>query len=720
MNKDNIDKSNTPNSSGEYTQTKKVSLVDYDRTRKNALSFLSKRGFDIRNDFVEHSLGYSVLFSDKGHTKPIVVLCEDIELTFKTTRKDKSTFSMSRIEIERLMLSYEAPIGILCSKEDWTPIKFYERIDKIVVPVEDFQDSVDRKKEKIYQLDEHAVKNLVREIYELIDLYSIFPPRKSEDRLVLLEILAIKYFEESSNELSNMPNDTLEYYQKLKELFYDYLEISSATSVDNRPTILVDSDSMRNIWQLLSKFRIKNVDFRIIIKSLWENFDRVFGEYESLLGAIITHNQRILFPYVNDSSEVLVILETLEKKFGESEAKKLIQDNYTFVDSLSNHKSEFKIICYLLNVNLTIIFETINDDFINNDPRFDIIFSFGPDPITDQINDYDKIVGVYLKILKKSGKIILLTPKNFLTKENVIKHNLRKTYGSNLSDIEKISIDAIIESHGVFKFKDTLTIFPLVFVSKSSTNTNTFIGILEDPFYKSSEFYSIMSEFFRFQGSEKFSNSNHSYIVDTRTLLIENFNYRMLRNLSLIHDIENPVRLGDIVDVIVGEKAFDVITSDFQIKIADIGTHDKMPEITNYYGVPDEYEVKENDILFAVRGSTIGKIALANKEQIGRAISPQVVILRIKTKPDPAKSTTPLYLVKILGSKKSQIQIRNAATGVTIPYISANSLKKIIVSLPLPDKQKMKIQETTIIESQIIEHKKSIEHLNEKIKELWE
>jgi len=711
MNKDNIDKSNTPNSSGEYTQTKKVSLVDYDRTRKNALSFLSKRGFDSSNDFVEHSLGYSVLFSDAGHTKPIVVLCEDIELTFKTTRKDKSTFSMSRIEIERLMLSYEAPIGILCSKEDWTPIKFYERIDKIVVPVENFQDSVDRKKEKIYQLDERAAKNLVRKIYELIDSYSIFPPSKSEDRLVLLEILAIKYFEESSNELSNMPNDTLEYYQKLKELFYDYLEISSATSVDNRPTILVDSDSMRNIWQLLSKFRIKNVDFRIIIKSLWENFDRVFGEYESLLGAIITHNQRILFPYVNDSSEVLVILETLEKKFGESEAKKLIQDNYTFVDSLANHKSEFKIICYLLNLNLKIIFETINDDFINNDPSFDIIFSFGPDPITDQINDYDKIFGYYLKILKKSGKIILLTPKNFLTKENVIKHNLRKTYGSNLSDIEKISLDAIIECNGVFN--QTYAGFVILIIKRSSEDTNTFIGILEDSEFTGSNFNMLISRYVSFTIPDKFSNLLESYVVDTRTLLKENFDYQVLQNLSLFHDIENPTKVDDVAKIILFKKV-EESRRDWLIGPSHIGTTYPGIAVT---GMTDYDSIDEGDILFAIKGKSIGKkIALASKEQIGHSPTHEVAILRIKNK-DEVK---PGYLVKILSSKKSRQQISKAVTGVTYPQLSQDSLKRIIISLPSVESQEKKLQESVKIEEQILDLNKKIQNFNLEMRKIWD
>ena len=94
-----------------------------------------------------------------------------------------------------------------------------------------------------------------------------------------------------------------------------------------------------------------------------------------------------------------------------------------------------------------------------------------------------------------------------------------------------------------------------------------------------------------------------------------------------------------------------------------------------------EYELKENDILVAITGATIGKSCIVKKENIPATFCGDIARIRI----DPSKCD-PYYVDSFLKSKFGQMQIYKWINGATNLHLSTDALEKIVI--PIADNHK--------------------------------
>ena len=157
-----------------------------------------------------------------------------------------------------------------------------------------------------------------------------------------------------------------------------------------------------------------------------------------------------------------------------------------------------------------------------------------------------------------------------------------------------------------------------------------------------------------------------------------------VRTLDQIADVERGMRPTEVS--YVGDGLL-------FIRIGDMGEYGYAElDLSNAVKIPVKHLeevkpalIKKNDVLIAVTGATIGKVALVEEER--KAIAcPDIAIVRLREEAD----IEPRYLYAFLQSEYSQTQLKRCIHGSTNLHLDKEYIDKVLIPRP-PKERRMEI-----------------------------
>jgi len=113
---------------------------------------------------------------------------------------------------------------------------------------------------------------------------------------------------------------------------------------------------------------------------------------------------------------------------------------------------------------------------------------------------------------------------------------------------------------------------------------------------------------------------------------------------------------------------------------------------TDFYNLYPDFQIKENDLLIAMTGATIGKVGIYNK--------PQKSLLNQRNGIIRPEKMNSIYLMSLLNLSIFQILILRNSNGGAQPNISETDIMRISIPIPPLDKQKEIADHITAIRQQ--------------------
>lgn len=286
-----------------------------------------------------------------------------------------------------------------------------------------------------------------------------------------------------------------------------------------------------------------------------------------------------------------------------------------------------------------------------------------------------------IKCLKQNGKIITLMTNSSLF--NTADKPIRKYL------IENGMIECIIRMPSNLVSYTGIS-FNIVIISNGNKNIKM---VDAHKFYKAGRRQNELSEenILSILSAVE-NNTNESLFTDVNTLCQNDYILSPVRYFETIPEFKNSVCFGDIIanicrGALLKANQIDEISSTQEthyqyISLAHINNNiinDELPYLTNIGSNLEKYCVQNNDILLSKNGIPYKVAIISNLDKNKKIlVNGNFYIIRVNE-----EKANPYYIKALLESELGTKLLKTISAGATIPNISIENLKKLII--PLPD-----------------------------------
>lgn len=713
---------------------------------KKAKDFLLKLGFSknqIKSDFIieDHRNAFETDFvvTEKENPQKILLIVK--------VKQHSDNLVEAEFKLQKLMTIAKAEYGIIYSKK----IKFLKLINNVTVEISHIPNTKHKQKTG-KPIDDPLEKFeiILRKAHRL----GVFDESLIEE---LPKVLLSKIYDEKFNNnktFKNLSENPLEILSELDSLWKKSSEKFSSLGIKSK--IKLNTDFVIVLCHELKDFSITKTDnFALayalsIIFSERYNYSVNEGLYASITnlfnpkGIVLQPDcaggdALVSFAYWMNQLH-LKIKPTKKKYFnlklvGITEEKELVR----FV----------RFLLYLINPNNEAIqedpldtryfskFENVTNVFINfSGNKISPRKSFGK-----KLNEHIKYVGHYFDHLllneviyqAKSGtNIVCITPTTLFSSSTL--QNFKQDI------LDECFVKAIIEIPQSTFLSLNLNLNLVLLEKKSKTTQEKqreqeipykiFISKLpiDKPITENEVFwyisnitlnYSSTIQGIKFKKNAFVSVNDQNFVIDSRKLR-ENVNLSSLAPSFKSFGKEQYIKkLSDIAEIFTGTYFSTSEKGEVPyIRISDLNLG-KINRETNRSINLEKIKinkkiirVQENDILFSCQ-ATIGKIAIANEDDVGSIISPHIAIIRIHQ-----KDVDPSYILRELGSDNVLNQVRLLEHGSIIRRINSEEIGQIMIPIPSLQYQHKTIKKFNFLMKKLVNLQKETEDTQQELRNI--
>ena len=662
--------------------------------------------------------------SDSKRRADLVVFDEkQVPLIIVAVNMNRVILPISEFELKEQLLHANAKYGLLYNGLE---TRAYKLSGDNLIPIREIpkKKSLSNKYTKSQDIPTFTERNIWQIADEVRSTFYDYGP--------LLQILALKILDEFkfNRTLFKKFNDKLHeknYISQLMETGKD--EFPSLFSSDffqhdartNKKFILL----LQGLWDYsirkLDKDSLTRVIFRLV-NHRHMNSVRIPPELSLFMFNLLEIPKDKKMLVFSDGQDYIFQISKFfirNLKLSESNRKKYLKKNLAVIEKDSRIADIIKLISILR----TEPFQVYVKSFLKADESFVQSFEFflGMPPMGDIVHkeEVENNIGSYygrqlinyviMKIRESQSnksKAAFLVPLGFLYYQN--------------SDLVRRAILEPGYLKGVFQMPPGLllphipipTAIILMDFEHDIKDSEVFVSKIPELDYTGQKLNSkilnnIVINFRKFKNGRSFKESEFGFILPRSKLLDSWTVTDKTPEIRRVTEVPYATKLGNIGNIFYGKPGITELDSKKKtrsvpfLRISDLQDGLINSEIEKSVTISDDsrYEdvlVQENDIIISCQG-TIGKVALAEKKDVGILPSPQIAIIRPNV-----KKILPEFLIQSLNSEKIQLQLRQKSKGDFILRLKKDDLLNTIVGNP-PISVQQKIVSTFRIQKKKIE-----------------
>jgi len=621
-------------------------------------------------------------------------------------------------QLKEILEESKANFGLLYNGIE---IRAYKFDGKMLDPIKKIPNKKEMKKiQKVSKPD--VIINLEHVVFDINDKFKSLTTAEVQipiladiirrdfyDYKPLLQILALKILDESDFQekfLHKFPsgsidNDIYELWNIGRRHLPNLFQTKSFPHIYKKQRFLEMLETVKTFTLKSDADVIGKLFFKYGLGKDWSNFPKELSQFMFDL-LEIKKDKKILFPYARQG-DIFDIIKLLEKKF---DLKKQKLEDYlkNYLVGIEVNKTIYEI----LKINSELQdkpIKLINSDFLKLDSKFvnNFDYVFCMPPIGAELYDKEikyeygslgrSLINYVIVKLQKSqkhlSKVAIIVPQSFLFTKNLVSLRLSLAHPCYLRGIIQLPSGVFTPQTGV-----SMALLILNF-QKPNTKIETWnhVFLSEIPETNSREqkldlkiLKKVLENFKSFEKGESFKQTSLSFSLHQNRIIDSWSVSDKTPEMQKLRDIPNGVELGEIGEVFFGKpvQVEESGTKEQQIPYLRIGDmkngliNDSISKTVTVKNKKKYLEVliQQNDILLSCQ-ATIGKVALARKKDIGILISPQLAIIRPKT-----KKVLPEFLLQALSSEMVQNQLKIKSRGTFIQRLNKDDLRNIIVPKP--------------------------------------